>query len=71
MKEEEKTKRIAVLNNEIYEVSEGTYNIIQNFNRDIGHVMNENSEERHIANCNRIRKFGKKILTADIMLRDD
>lgn len=67
-------KRIAVLNNEIYEISEGTFRIAMGFNRNpLKQPIYDKKkyQEMHEKNCNRIRKYGRLLMTADIMLRDD
>ncbi len=68
-------KRIVVLNNEVYEVSEGTFNTIMGFNKKKLKLLRAYDEKRerelHEKNCKRIRKYGKLLMKADIMLRDD
>lgn len=54
------TTRIAVLNNTIYRISEAKYQKITAMMID-----------EHQTSCDLIKRWGKKILTADIMLRDD
>ena len=64
-------KRIVVLNEEVYEVSEGTYSIITQANRKMSNVMGDNFQDRHAKNCERVRKYGKILFRADLILRDD
>jgi len=60
------TTRIAVLNEIIYRISEAKYKKLMQSKSDLGNYGKE-----HQKNCELIRKHGKRILRADIMLRDD
>jgi hypothetical protein len=69
--------RIAILNNEVFRITEAKYNKIMKFGRydkkskKIPVYNEEQNKKEHQANCDLIRKYGKKILDADVMLRDD
>jgi len=64
-------KRIVVLNEDVYEVSEGTFSILTDANRKMSNVMGDDFDDRHAKKCERVRKFGKKLFRADLILRDD
>ena len=54
--------RIAVLNDEIYRISEAKYKKIMSLGV---------AKEKHQQVCELIRQHGRKILDADIIVRDD
>ena len=63
-------KFIAVLNEEVYEITEGTYNKIMKTYSSKPIYFGYTDEEQK-KRCELIRKWGRKIMDIDVHLRDD
>ena len=67
-----KEKRKVVLNNTLYEITEGVYSrLYKKLGKKIKLFSEKQYQEQHQRRCNLIRKHGKIIGELDLILRDD